>query len=76
MRLVGPGTPDGDPPRFDHTYDVGPGDVVLFPQGWAHSVEDKHVHQPFKVLVIFNNQDFLSVEDEFDPSKMCLDEDT
>ena len=74
IRLIGPGKPVGIDPRFDHTYDVAQGDVVLFPQGWAHSVEDKDPENPVKVLVIFNNQDFKAVEDEFETAKMHLGE--
>ncbi len=70
IRLYGPGKPE-DPkkPRFEETYEVSAGDMILFPQGWVHSVED-HADDPadgregaVKVLVIFNNQDFKSVED-------------
>ena len=74
IRLIGPGKPVGTDPRFDHTYDVAAGDVVLFPQGWVHSVVDKNPDQPVKVLVIFNNQEFEAVEDEFESSKMHLGE--
>lgn len=74
VRLIGPGKPMGSMPRFDTTYQVSAGDIVVFPQGWAHSLEDDDPKHPARYLVIFNNQDFVSVEDEFDEEKMCLGE--
>ena len=69
VRLVGPGKEET---RFDETYEVSEGDIVLFPQGWVHSVEDLGSEDDkVKVLVIFNNQDFKAVEVEFDQDKMC-----
>ncbi|MCG8461033.1 MAG: cupin domain-containing protein, partial [Holophagales bacterium] len=60
VRLYAPGPP-GD--RFEGTFHVSPGDFVVFPQGWVHSVEEKGEKDSLKVLVIFNNQEFVSVED-------------
>ena len=82
IRLYGSGKPaDPEEPRFEGTYEVSAGDVILFPQGWVHSVEDKGDDEnPVKVLVVFNNQDFKAVEvtDGFelpnDPDNRCLGE--
>ncbi|MEM7355677.1 MAG: cupin domain-containing protein [Acidobacteriota bacterium] len=68
ITIVGPGKPKppaGKPPRFKETYEVSTGDVVLFPQGWTHYVEEDPKN-PLKVLVIFNNQDFKAVEHDQD----------
>ncbi len=60
VRLYGPGKPDM---RQLETYEVSAGDVVLFPQGWTHSVDEKGPENSLKVLAIFNNQDFKANED-------------
>ena len=71
ITLIGPGKPDA---RFKQTYHVSRGDIVLFPQGWTHYVEEDP-HHPVRVLVIFNNQDFKAVEHEQDgDNKMYLGE--
>ncbi len=72
--LIGPGRPGA---RFEETYEVSAGDVVLFPQGWVHYLEDKACdgEDPVKVLVVFNNQDFKAVEVEtLRKRKMCMGE--
>ncbi|MEM7583744.1 MAG: cupin domain-containing protein [Acidobacteriota bacterium] len=70
INLIGPGKPKM---RLNETYEVSKGDVVLFPQGWTHSVEEDPYH-PLRVLVIFNTQDFKAVEHEQDDAKMHLGE--
>ncbi len=72
IRLTGPGKPGN---RFEAEYEVSSGDVVLFPQGWTHSVKDKgNEDDPVKVLVIFNNQDFKAVEVESSAAETTLGE--
>lgn len=60
VRLYAPGSP-GE--RYEGIFEVQAGDFVVFPQGWVHSVEETGDEGSLKVLVLFNNQDFLSVED-------------
>lgn len=67
ITLIGPGKPKN---RFETTYKVSEGDIVLFPQGWVHYLEDLGGDDdPVKVLVVFNNQDFKAVELETQKSK-------
>ncbi len=79
VRLYAPDPPEK---RYEGIFEVSAGDFVVFPQGWVHSVEEKGEMDSLKVLVVFNNQEFKSVEDsqEFvlpnDPAKMYLGENT
>ena len=61
VHLFGPGDPET---RFHGIYYVSAGDIVLFPQGWVHSVEELGGDETLKVLAIFNHQEFASVEVE------------
>ncbi len=63
VRLYGPGKPNA---RYEGVFEMSVGDVVLFPQGWVHSLEEKGAKGSAKVLVVFNNQDFKSIEDSAD----------
>jgi mannose-6-phosphate isomerase-like protein (cupin superfamily) len=70
IRLVGPGKPGN---RFDQTFEVSSGDVVLFPQGWSHSVASSQ-EDSLRVLVIFNHPAFVATETEEKKEAMYLGE--
>ena len=70
VRIFGPGKPDM---RYDETFEVSYGDVVLFPQGWSHSVTSLS-EEPIRVMVIFNHPEFQAVETEEKEEALCLGE--